>query len=65
VDEGETATLWVDPDSGLPVRIELVSLSADRKDKALLIFDQLTWNESLDAALFELEPTEGFTRQDE
>jgi outer membrane lipoprotein-sorting protein len=65
VEEGESAKVWVDPESGLPVRIELVSLSADKKDKARMVFDEFVWNQPLDETLFSLEVPEGFTLQDE
>jgi hypothetical protein len=62
---GETAKLWVDVKSGLPVRIA-VEPAADSKEKApLLVFEQFAWNEALDAALFKLEAPKGFTVEGE
>jgi hypothetical protein len=65
VEEGESAKVWVDPDSGLPVRIELVSLSADKKDKSRMVFDEFVWNEPLDESLFSLELPTGFMLREE
>ncbi len=62
---GETAKLWVDAKSGLPVRIA-VEPAADSKDKTpLFVFEQFKWNESLDADLFRLEAPKGFTIEGE
>ena len=58
----ETAKLWADPKSGLPVRI-LVGDPSD-KDKPFIIFEQFTWNEALDPELFKLEAPKGFTLKD-
>lgn len=61
VKEGETAKLWVDAASGLPVRmvIEITSMRADGK-KSSLIFDDFEWNKSLPADLFKVEVPPGF-----
>jgi outer membrane lipoprotein-sorting protein len=57
--EKESAALWVDRETRLPVRIELKTASAD--DQAgEIVFDEFVWNESLDAALFSLTPPPGF-----
>jgi hypothetical protein len=62
---GETAKLWVDPKNGLPVRIA-VEPSADRNDKTpLIVFEQFTWNESLDPDLFKPDVPEGFSLVEE
>jgi outer membrane lipoprotein-sorting protein len=61
---GETAKLWVDAKSGLPVRIA-VEPAADNKEKTPLVFEQFSWNESLDAGLFKLEAPKGFTIEKE
>jgi hypothetical protein len=56
----DTAKLWVDPKTGLPVRIA-VEPSADSKEKApQFIFEQFRWNEALDPNLFNLEVPKGF-----
>ena len=58
---GETAKLWVDAKSGLPVRIT-IEPAPDSKDKApLFVFEQFKWNVDLDADLFDLEAPKGFT----
>lgn len=57
---GETAKLWVDPKTGLPVRI-VVDAPADAEDKTpQIILEQFRWNEPLDADLFKLEPPKDF-----
>jgi len=57
---GETAKLWVDPKSGLPVRIA-VEPAADSKEKTpSIVFEKFTWNETLDADLFKLDAPKGF-----
>lgn len=62
---GETAKLWVDPKSGLPIRIA-VERPADSQEKApVVVFEQFRWNEPLDADLFKLEVPKGFTIEGE
>jgi hypothetical protein len=62
---GETAKLWVDPKSGLPIRIA-VERPADSKEKApLVVFEQFRWNEPLDTDLFKLVVPKGFTIEGE
>lgn len=58
----ETAKLWVDSKSGLPVRIAAGDPSD--KDKPFIVFEQFTWNEALDPDLFKLEVPKGFTLKD-
>ena len=62
VNKDETAKLWVDTQSGLPVRIAV----GDPLDntKPFIVFEQFTWNEPLDRSLFKLEVPEGFTLKD-
>jgi outer membrane lipoprotein-sorting protein len=59
LDKDETAKLWVDPKTGLPVRIAVGDPSD--KDKPFVVFEQFSWNETLDADLFKLEAPKGFT----
>jgi len=62
--EGDTAKLWADPKTGLPVRIRIdgqTPASRGQNDKTFLIFEQFTWDENLDPSLFKLEAPEGFT----
>ncbi len=54
----ETAKLWVDPKSGLPVRIA-VGDPAD-KEKPFIVFEQFSWNVALDPDLFKLDVPKGF-----
>jgi len=63
IEEGEFFKVWVDPKSGLPVRMVLESWNADHKGKMMLIFDQFTWNETLAPEMFRLEIPKGFTVQ--
>jgi outer membrane lipoprotein-sorting protein len=58
----ETAKLWVDPKSGLPVRIAVGDPS--NTDKPFIVFEQFTWNQALDLELFKLEVPKGFTLKD-
>jgi len=52
--------LWVDPKTGLPVRIA-VEAPADNEDKTpQIVFEQFRWNEALDADLFKLEAPKDF-----
>jgi hypothetical protein len=63
--QGDTAKLWVDPKTGLPVRIAVERPAGDGKEKEVLFaFEEFTWNERLDPALFKLEVPKGFTLQD-
>src|SRR5262249_44846220 len=59
VKAGDSAKVWVDATTRLPVRIELVDLSADRKHRATRLFEEFTWNQPLDADLFKLEVPKG------
>jgi outer membrane lipoprotein-sorting protein len=62
--EDDTAKLWVDPKSGLPVRIRVdgqTPASRGPSDKTFMIFEQFTWDEAFDPNLFKLEVPEGFT----
>jgi hypothetical protein len=59
---GESAKLWVDPETSLPVRIAVGDPSS--KDKPFLVFDQFTWNEALAPGLFALEVPQGWTQRD-
>jgi hypothetical protein len=61
--QDETAKLWVDPKSGLPVRIA-VGDPAD-KEKPFVVFEQFSWNGALDPELFKLEVPKGFTLKNE
>jgi outer membrane lipoprotein-sorting protein len=58
----ETARLWADPKSGLPVRLAVGDPSD--KDKPFIVFEQFSWNEALDLELFKLEVPKGFTLKD-
>lgn len=62
-DQDEAAKLWVDPRTGLPVRIALGD--PNDKEKPFVVFEQFTWNEKLDPAMFKLELPEGFTLKKE
>jgi outer membrane lipoprotein-sorting protein len=59
----ETAKLWVDPKSGLPVRIAVGDPSDT--DKPFIVFEQFNWNVVLDPDLFKLEAPKGFTLKSE
>jgi hypothetical protein len=62
--EDDTAKLWVDPKSGLPMRIRVdgqTPASRGPSDKTFMIFEQFAWDEALDPNLFKLEVPKGFT----
>lgn len=65
VKEGETAKLWVDAASGLPVRMVVETLLADGKGKSSLIFEDFEWNKELPGDLFKLEAPPGFKKDKE
>ena len=52
-------TLWVDSESQLPVKIEM--LNADPKRKTRIVFDQFSWNPELPNEDFALNPPQGFS----
>ena len=60
--EDERAKLWVDAESGLPVRLEaeLLPPGGDGKTKSSVAMEDLQWNKPLDPGLFKLEAPEGF-----
>jgi outer membrane lipoprotein-sorting protein len=63
--KADTAKLWVDPKTGLPVRIA-VEPPADSKDPTpQLVFEQFQWNQSLDPDLFKLDVPKGFSVEGE
>jgi outer membrane lipoprotein-sorting protein len=63
IKEGDTAKLWVDADSGLPVRMVLeVSFMTNGKFKSSLIFEDFQWDKPLPADLFKLEVPPGFKK---
>lgn len=57
--ERDSATLWLDRETRLPIQIELESGSRDG-DPAKIVFDEFVWNAPLDAELFSLTPPAGF-----
>jgi len=62
---GDEMKIWVDQQTGLPVRIRIAgAFSRDRNDESFLDFDQFVWNQPLDPALFSLETPEGYTLQE-
>jgi outer membrane lipoprotein-sorting protein len=58
----ETAKLWVDATSGLPVRLAI----GDPTDKGsqFLVFKDFRWNAAFDPELFRLDVPKGFTLKD-
>jgi hypothetical protein len=57
----ETTKLWVDPKTGLPLRIAVGDPS--NLEKPFFVFEQFKWNEPLDPVLFEMEIPSDFTVQ--
>ena len=62
ITKDDTAKLWVDAKSGLPVRIAVGDPSDT--DKPFVVFEQFTWNEALAPDLFKLDVPKGFTLKD-
>ena len=60
VGEKDSAMLWVDLETELPVRIELKIANLDGQGESKMVFDEFTWNEPIDAKLFELKAPDGF-----
>ncbi len=62
LEEGETSKLWVDAESGLPVKIavEVFPPSGDHKTKSSMTVENFVWNKPLDSGLFKLDVPEGF-----
>jgi len=58
----ETAKLWVDPKTGMPVRIA-VGDPAD-KEKPFVVFEEFRWNAALEPELFKLDLPPGFALKD-
>jgi hypothetical protein len=56
---GDSATLWVDRETRLPVRIELKTATLDGAASEI-VFDEFQWNAPLDPKLFSLTPPPGF-----
>ena len=60
--DGDEMKVWVDAETGLPVRIRLEgALSQTGKDHSFLEWEGFVWNAPLDPALFSLEIPEGYT----
>ncbi|WP_020473938.1 hypothetical protein [Zavarzinella formosa] len=59
----ETAKLWVDSKTALPVRFAVGDPA--NKDKPFIVFEQFSWNEALPPTLFRLEVPKGFTLKNE
>jgi outer membrane lipoprotein-sorting protein len=65
LEKDQTAKLWVDPKSGLPVRVAVGDPKGDPKlDRQFIVFKDFHWNEALDPELFKLDVPKGFTVKD-
>ena len=53
-------TVWVDPQSKLPVRIEVGHEEEPDPQNATILLHDFTWNQPLDPELFSLEVPEGY-----
>ena len=60
---GDSFRLWVNPKTGLPVRIVVESLHSGKKDKMVLIFDEFAWNEPMAPEKFSVDVPKGFTEE--
>jgi hypothetical protein len=63
ISKDETAKLWVDHKTSLPVRIAVGDPTDP--DKPFIVFEQFTWNGALDPDLFKMEIPKGFTLKDQ
>jgi hypothetical protein len=63
LDKDDSAKLWVDPKTGLPVRLAIGD--PEDKDKMFMVFKDFRWNEALDPRLFNLAVPKGFTVKDQ
>lgn len=53
-------TVWVDPKTELPVRMQLENIAGAPDDKLRFTLDEFEWNVDLDAKLFRLDAPEGY-----
>ena len=60
---GDSFRLWVNPKTGLPVRIVVEGLHSEKKDKMVLIFDEFVWNEPMAPEMFSVDLPKGFTEE--
>lgn len=54
-------TVWVDPTTELPVRMQLRNAAGVPDDKLRVTLDEFEWNVDLDAKLFDLTVPDGYT----
>jgi outer membrane lipoprotein-sorting protein len=69
VGKGDGCKAWIDPQSGLPLKIaiDVSSLAAGEKwneNASSLVFEDFKWNQELDKELFEPQLPEGFKVSD-
>jgi hypothetical protein len=58
----QEATVWVDPETRLPVRLEMAGKD-DQGREARQVLDDILFDRPLDAALFSLTPPAGYKTQ--
>ena len=56
----DTASIWVDPETNLPVRMESSPKDPQGREATVIIHD-IRFDEDVDESLFRLEPPEGYT----
>jgi hypothetical protein len=59
-DDGDSIKIWADAKTGLPVKILLQSLDANKKVFMTVSFEKFSWNEELAPEMFKLEVPKGF-----
>lgn len=65
-EEDAEMRVWVDEQTGLPVRIRIEgAFSVDRTDESYLDFQQFVWNKPLDEGLLRLDVPDGYTLKTE
>ncbi|HEY2760966.1 MAG TPA: hypothetical protein VGI75_09485 [Pirellulales bacterium] len=65
IEKGDVVKVWVDPSSGLPIRIEGDFLDPNANQKVHALYDLFQWNQPIETKLFELEVPQGFKLQDQ
>jgi hypothetical protein len=59
--EDFTARLWIDPQTDLPVWVEVSYVHTDSKVRTILVYDRFRWNVDLEPSLFEPNVPPDFT----
>lgn len=63
-DPGASAELWVEHDTGLPVKLVVREVLPEAGSRVTEVYDRFEWNRELEASLFEPEIPESYARMD-